>query len=99
MKINSERIRQDYNKIRNLAINEIKSEQWNKACSYMQRAAKFMYNFNVIFTDKQLEEAVATMAERCIKKTKFSLYNKKDITQRRLVFYDFFVIDNAYSMG
>lgn len=91
MKVTSKRILKDYKKIRNLACSEVNAGHLNNACDYMRRAAFFMYNCNVIYADPQLEKAIATMAKKAMTNVKPST---NDNRQHRLIFYDYFSLDN-----
>lgn len=98
MEITRSRILRDYNKIKKLVSNEIKTGNWDKACCYMRKAAIFMYNCNVIYSDTQLEEAISAIVSSCISNinsipSQTSKPSRID-NQHRIVFYDYFALDN-----
>ena len=98
MKITKKRILQDYNKVKTLALRAIDRGHWDKACKYMERAAVFMYNCNVIYSDAELDEGITIIADKCIHDVKNDTISVREDShkpkERRVVFYDYFTMDN-----
>ena len=97
MKITQKRILRDYNKIKELAFCEVAAGNWDKACDYIRWAASFMYNCNVVYSDRQLEDAITAIANGIVLHKEEQVSSSDDIRlhrERRIAFYDYFAIDN-----
>lgn len=89
MKINKNVILKDYNKLKKIAKRNLSINNMEAACFYTQKAATLMYNYNLIYSDDELEDFLRIVASKIIDATSY-----KTIESKRIVFYDYFVIDN-----
>ena len=98
MRITRDRILRDYNKIKVLVSKKLKKGDLDKTCNYLQLAASFMYNCNIMYADEELEKILSKIAALCTNYKEQQLNISPNICQkedqRRLVFYDYFALDN-----
>jgi len=77
-----------YNKIKKLANKALKNHEFEQALRHIEAAASLAYNFNFIYSDKDLENSLSLISEKIIISQNF-----KPI-ENRVVFFDSFVLDN-----
>jgi hypothetical protein len=71
MYITSNRVLNDYNKLKKLSKFASKIKQYSAAMDLISIAANLMYNFNIIYYDKELESLLEEIAEKKMKKNYF----------------------------
>lgn len=89
MRITKEHILRDYQKLKKKVISSLKSQKLELACSFMSNAALLMYNSNLLYEDVDLENSLKNIAQVLLPKPNYHFDNNK-----RIVFYDYFVLDN-----
>lgn len=88
MVIDTNIIMRDYNKLKKLTKRSFDKAKYEDACLFMKKAALLMYNSNIIYTDDDFEFMIDKISAKIIKSRKFTP------NKIRIVFYDYFVIDN-----
>jgi len=79
-----------YAKIKKLAIQSYSKGNYEKTLNRIEFAAKFVYNFNFIYADQELEDLLTNISSKIIRQeTKIEF-----IDNNRFVFYDAFVLGN-----
>ena len=91
MIVTEEIINSDFNKLKKSARNALEKNDLKFAALCMQKAATLMYNSNPIYADVELEEDLHIL-EKKIFTDKINFIKKSD--KKRIVFYDYFVLDN-----
>lgn len=79
----------DYVKLKKLAFKCAKKHDYNATALYLMQASSLMYNSNLFYVDEELENLLDSVSERIITKK-----IRKQQTKKRIVFYDYFVLDN-----
>ena len=79
----------DYAKLKQLALKFSNKKDYSNAVYYMQRASVLMYNSNLFYSDEDLENLLQFISKQAITSNAVKQNHKK-----RMVFYDYFVIDN-----
>lgn len=82
-------ILRDYTKLKQLALKNAEKKRFDNAVFYLKRAAILMYNSNIIYTDEVLESLLQNISEQII-----THRGPKQQQTKRIVFYDYFVLDN-----
>ncbi len=79
----------DYAKLKRIALKYAEHKDYDNAVFYMQRASILMYNSNIIYADAELENLLQVISKQII---------VNDLTKRpsskKIVLYDYFVLDN-----
>ena len=91
MKITQAIILKDYNKLKCLAKNALAEKKYSIAAVLMTKAATLMYESNIFYRDDELEELVLLLGKEYINVTPSAGHQAGN---KRLVFYDYFVMDN-----
>lgn len=88
-KLTHDRIVEVYNDIkRHIKKNKVKG-RYNAALKYIELSSYWAYNFNFIYADKEVEDALKNMAE-----TNLKLYSIGRMVENRYVFFDTNGVDN-----
>ncbi|WP_165253951.1 hypothetical protein [Adlercreutzia sp. ZJ304] len=64
LKISEEHVTSLYESYVNQARKCLEKNNYNSAVYYAKKAAKLMYNYNLIYTDVRLEELITSLSER-----------------------------------
>jgi hypothetical protein len=88
-----ERVKLEYNKIKNIALTSVKKGKWNKALEQIEGCARYAYAFNHIFKDDELEDAIGVIARSIIIEENCS---QQDVEEKKYIFYDYF---GTYNKG
>lgn len=91
MQVTKERVFSDFNKLKILCKKNLEKKEYEEAIESLKIAAKLMYNFNLVYTDDELEKMILN-----ISKNIFQNISNKEIERKSntVVFYDYFSLDN-----
>ncbi len=90
-KITKQTVLKDFGKLKDYAAKCIKNEDYRQALVAIEMCSKVMYNFNLKYADDDLEDMLCKISSLILTDKK---YIKKDEKERKIVFYDYFAIDN-----
>ncbi len=89
-KINKKTVLKDYDRLKKIAFTAYKFKLYSLCMDAITIAANLMYNFNIFYSDDDFEQL--------IKNISFKLFKNKcpitDGNSKRIVFYDYFSLDN-----
>lgn len=88
------RVEQDYLKLKSFTRFFYKAGLYKEALGFIEVAANFMYNFNVLYFDNEFELIIKDVASKYAEKLSTSLPVGASISDKRIIFYDYFSIDN-----
>lgn len=86
----------DFNKLKKIAKQALSHKNLVFAILCINKAANLMYNSNLIYADDDLEKMLKELSKIIFAKNNYSFnkYNKNPENKKRIVFYDYFVLDN-----
>ena len=91
MQVTKERIFSDFNKLKTLCKKNLEKEEYEEAIECLKIAARLMYNFNLIYTDDDLEKTILNISKKFFQ----NISNKENERENNtVVFYDYFSLDN-----
>lgn len=90
-KITKEIVLKDYRKLIKLAFFTFNLKLYSQSMDIIANAANLMYNFNIIYTDNEIESLLIKIAQRLFANVHF---NSTTPNQKSIVFYDYFSLDN-----
>lgn len=91
MKVTKTVVLKDFEKLKSLAKKGIQNGDYDFSASCVQRAANLMYNSNLRYKDDELESDLEIISRRIFPEKPPV---EKEGGKKRLVFYDFFALDN-----
>jgi hypothetical protein len=85
-------VMKDYNKLKKLADTLFFLKLYSLAMYVIDNAARLMYGFNIIYVDDELETMLTRISKKLNKKNEPLAKMNNDKT--KIIFYDYFSIDN-----
>ncbi len=90
MKLSKKIVSNDYSKLKKLAFKLYKHKDYYGSLEIINLLSIFMYNFNVIYTDNELDILVKNISKQTLKIKKFHKQNN----DKNIIFYDWFALDD-----
>lgn len=90
-KIDTHKTINDFNKLKTYANKCFSKHDYKQALSAIETASKLMYNFNLIYTDDDMENMLSQIGQIVLKRNNKI---KSPVKNNRVIFYDYFAIDN-----
>lgn len=91
MQVTKQRVFSDFNKLKILARKYLEKKKYEEVMEILKIAARLMYNFNLIYTDDEMENMIVNISKELFKS---EINLKMDNDNNIVIFYDYFSLDN-----